>query len=190
MKLMQRVLRWFVIIVAFVFGVAQLKRPARVNLPVDEARALETHVRVTPEVEAMLARSCNDCHSQKTQWPWYTNVAPVSWFVVEHVNDGRRHLDFSDWARYGRRDADQLLEAICEMTRNGSMPMSSYTLMHADARLTAADVQTLCGWTNAERRRLASQCAPPCAPEKTAPSPAPGASIEKTGMRLSTNAKH
>ncbi|HEX8473320.1 MAG TPA: heme-binding domain-containing protein [Pyrinomonadaceae bacterium] len=157
MKLLLRGLRWFVMVAAFVFVAIQVMRPEKVNSPVDEARAIEAHLKLTPEVETIFERSCNDCHSQKTDWPWYSNVAPVSWFVVDHVNHGRRHLDFSDWARYDREDADQMLEAICQLTKHGSMPMSSYTLMHRDAKLSIEDVQTLCGWSEAERTRLASK---------------------------------
>lgn len=154
MKFIQKGLRLFVVVVAFVFVVAQFKRPEKVNLAFDEARAIETRVGMTPEVEAILARSCNDCHSQKTDWPWYSNIAPVSWFVVEHVNHGRTHLDFSDWSAYESDEADHLLRNICRLSRQRSMPMSSYTLMHRDAKLSARDVETLCDWTETARLRL------------------------------------
>jgi hypothetical protein len=104
----------------------------------------------------VLERSCMDCHSNRTDWPWYSNVAPASWFVTDHVNHGRRHLNFSEWDAYDRRRADGLLKEICRTARSGFMPLDSYTLVHRGARLTPADVKTLCEWTGEEQRRLAS----------------------------------
>ena len=82
----------------------QFIRPAKTNPPIVRERTLEAAVAVPPEVEAILARSCNDCHSNGTEWPWYSNVAPVSFFVINHVNEGRRHLNFSEWLPPGASD--------------------------------------------------------------------------------------
>ncbi|HEX8189004.1 MAG TPA: heme-binding domain-containing protein [Pyrinomonadaceae bacterium] len=136
------------------FAGAQFVRPGRVNPPGAAGRSLEEHARVTPEVAGVLGRSCMDCHSDRTDWPWYSNVAPASWFVVDHVNHGRRHLNFSRWGDYDRRRADYLLNDICRTARSGFMPLDSYTLVHRGARLSPADVKTLCDWAGEERRRL------------------------------------
>ncbi len=141
---------------AALFTAVQFVRPARTNPPVAPGRSIESHVRMTPEVAGLLERSCDDCHSNRTDWPWYSNVAPASWFVVEHVDDGRRHLNFSDWARYDEDEAGEMLEQVCIEAKKGAMPLDSYTLLHRDARLSASDVQTLCDWANGERRRIAS----------------------------------
>ena len=151
---MLKVLRWVAIAIASLFVAVQFIRPARTNPTVDETRAVAAHVRLTPEVETILARSCMDCHSSETSWPWYSNVAPVSWFVVDHVNHGRRHLNLSDWARYDPEEADHLLADICKTVKGGSMPLRSYTLLHRDARLSSGDVKVLCDWSQAERRRV------------------------------------
>ena len=97
-----------------------------------------------PEVAGVLNRSCMDCHSNRTDWPWYSNVAPASWFVVDHVNHGRRHLNFSRWGQYTRRDRLSLLNQICATTKGGSMPLGSYTLawqIGVSLGLTAGVVQ-------------------------------------------------
>jgi hypothetical protein len=104
-------------------------------------------MRVTPEVTAVLDRACRDCHSNDTIWPWYSNVAPISWLVIDHVRSGRRHFNYSEWAAYGPDKERELLQEICEETRDGSMPVGSYTLVHRDARLSEADVLALCTWT-------------------------------------------
>lgn len=141
---------------AALFTAAQFVRTARTNPPVGPGRSIESHVRMTPEVASLLERSCDDCHSNRTDWPWYSRVAPASWFVADHVNDGRRHLNFSDWARYDEHEAGEMLEQVCIEAKKGAMPLDSYVLLHRGARLSAADVKTLCDWANGERRRLAS----------------------------------
>lgn len=143
-----------VVVVVCLFAAAQFKRPARTNPPIDHAQAIEAHTQMKPEVASILARSCNDCHSNRTAWPWYTNVAPVSWFVTEHVDEGRRRLNFSDWGRYDQRKRNKRLQEICEEVESGAMPLSSYTPLHRYARLSPEDKKALCDWAAAERARL------------------------------------
>ena len=140
-----------------VFALAQFVRPARTNPPVVQAQTIGAHVRVTPEVEAILGRSCKDCHSHRTEWPWYTQVAPVSWFVVDHVEHGRKDMNFSEWSAYDRERAEFLLGGICMTARRGVMPLASYTWIHRSAKLSPADVQTLCAWSQSEQQRLAKR---------------------------------
>ena len=132
----------------------QLARPARTNPPTDPARTLMTVTHAPDDVNAVLERGCRDCHSHDTRWPWYSSVAPVSWFVINDVNSGRRHFNYSDWARYDRDKIPQLLKDICEQTRTGEMPLSSYLWVHPDSRLSDRDVSLLCDWSDAERRSL------------------------------------
>lgn len=144
-----------VVLGLFVVGaLAQLIRPARTNPPVDPSRTIEARTQMTPEVKAILDRSCRDCHTSNTVWPWYTDVAPVSWVVISHVNEGREHLALSDWATYDRDGAGRKLREMCEQVREGEMPMSSYVLAHQSAALTDADKEALCAWTERERATL------------------------------------
>lgn len=152
-----KILKWSLIVLAFIFIGAQFIRPARTNPPHDQARALGSHAMVPQDVAAVLKRSCHDCHSHETTWPWYSNVAPVSWWLIDHVNHGRREMNFSDWARYNPREADHLLEEICEQVSEGHMPLSSYLILHPGAKLSDADKRLLCDWANAERQRLAAK---------------------------------
>lgn len=153
--LVRKILKWTAITLAVIFVALQFIRPARTNPPVDESRIIQAHTRVTPEVAAILDRSCNDCHSHQTRWPWYTNVAPVSWFVVNHVNVGRREMNFSDWAQYDPEHQKGLLKDICQEVKSGAMPMSSYLRLHSEAKLSTEDVKLLCDWASAESQRLA-----------------------------------
>ncbi|OLD78060.1 MAG: hypothetical protein AUI33_03825 [Ignavibacteria bacterium 13_1_40CM_2_61_4] len=157
MKRVRTILKWLVIVVACLFIIIQFRRPARTNPPVDQSQTIEAHTQMTPQVSSILARSCNDCHSNKTVWPWYTNVAPVSWFIVDHVNEGRSNLNLSEWGRYDQRRQGKKLEQMCDEGKDGAMPLSSYTPLHPGSKLSPDDVKTLCDWTEAERAQLAAQ---------------------------------
>ena len=124
----------------------QLVRPARTNPSSDPSAALAA----PPEVSAILDRSCRDCHSNDTRWPWYTNVAPVSWWVIDHVNHGRSHFNFSEWAKYNSDEQQKLLKEACELSRKGAMPLPSYLRMH-DAAMSPKDVRTLCDFAQSQR---------------------------------------
>jgi hypothetical protein len=98
-------------------------------------------------VAQVFDRACRDCHSNETRWPWYSHVAPVSWFVIDHVNHGRSHFNYSDWSQYEPDEAAQLLKKACELAQQRAMPLRTYTLMHRSARLTRAEVTALCAWS-------------------------------------------
>jgi hypothetical protein len=130
----------------------QLVRPARTTPPTDPSRTMAAIVQVPPEVATVLDRACRDCHSHDTRWPWYSNVAPVSWFVIDHVNHGRRHFNYSDWAQYDKDQVPRLLKDICALTRKEQMPISSYLWLHPEARISDRDITALCDWTDAQLR--------------------------------------
>ena len=150
---MKTILKWLGISLAIALVVIQFIRPARTNPPVDETSTLSARLQMTPEVEAILNRSCVDCHSHKTAWPWYSNVAPVSWLLTHDVNEGRRHWNVSNWPSDPKRSAHRL-EEMCEQVEKGEMPMAIYVTMHPTAKLSDADKKTLCDWANGERQRL------------------------------------
>lgn len=155
MKRALKVFKWFAVVVVVVFIGLQFVRPARTNPAVDQTQTLHSRQEVTPQAAAILDRSCQDCHSNSTRWPWYSNVAPVSWFVIDHVNHARSHLNFSEWGRLDKRQAAKKLEEICEEVEDGEMPLESYTYIHWSAKLSAEDKKILCEWTAAERARIA-----------------------------------
>ena len=102
---------------------------------------------INPQVGAILDRSCQDCHSSRTTWPWYSRVAPVSWIVSKHISEGREMLDFSEWANQPHSADDRML--ICDAVSDGRMPLPEYTLMHRNAKLSKRDVELICGWAAA-----------------------------------------
>ena len=154
MRRLRRVMRLLLVAAACLFLIVQFIRPAKTNPVADPSLAIESHVQVDPKVSAILDRSCADCHSNRTRWPWYSHVAPVSWFVIDHVNEGRKELNLSEWGAYDHRRQLNKLRQICREVSNGAMPLSSYTPMHAGSKLTPDDVKTLCDWSDAQRAQL------------------------------------
>jgi hypothetical protein len=154
---MRKVLKWIIIVLAIVFVGLQFIRSAKTNPPIDQSQTIEAHTQMTPQVAAILDRSCNDCHSNKTRWPWYSNVAPASWLVIGHVNDARKDLNFSEWSKRDRDRQSKKLQQMCDEVTDGAMPLGSYTPLHPGSKLSADDVKTLCDWANSERQRIASK---------------------------------
>ncbi len=154
---MKRILKRVVIALIVVVVAIQFYRPARSNPPYVSSQAIDSNTRITVQVQAIFKHSCNDCHSNATVWPWYSNVAPVSWFVIDHVNEGRRVMNLSEWGRHDTDWQSRRLRQICNEVQDGAMPLNSYTPMHPGSKLSAEDKKTLCDWTNAERTRLATQ---------------------------------
>ena len=143
---MGRLFKRLILIGLVVFVVIQVVRPARTNPPSDPAKAITTRLAVPADVTAVFDRSCRNCHSHQTVWPWYSNVAPISWDVINHVNDGRGSMNWSDWPA-GPEEAGELLDAICDEVKKGHMPIPRYTWLHTEARLTDADRKRLCDWS-------------------------------------------
>lgn len=92
----------------------------------------------SPQTRALAQRACFDCHSNETIWPWYSNIAPISWLAQRDVDEGRKKLNFSQWG-LGEQETDEIAEVI----REGEMPMPIYLLQHPEARLSAAEKQAL-----------------------------------------------
>lgn len=124
----------------------QIFQPAKTNPPIDPRREIQANLAIEPPVASVLQRSCNDCHSHRTEWPWYSRVAPVSWLIAYDVNRGRKSLNFSEWAQYRCEEQQKQLAEICKEVSEGEMPGLSYTLLHHNAKLSADDVAAICHW--------------------------------------------
>ena len=141
------ILRRLIIGVFVVLALIQFIRPAKTNPPVDLSQTIESHLNVDPNVESIFQRSCRDCHTNKTVWPWYSSVAPVSWLVTDDVHDGRRKMNLSEWGNYKPDEAHTLLMRMCREVSGNDMPIFAYKVIHRNAVLSDADKQALCDWT-------------------------------------------
>jgi len=115
------------------------------NKPEDEKSIVNSSL-VTESVLDQLRKSCFDCHSNQVRFPWYSKLAPSSWFLADHIIDGKSHLNFSEWEDYSNREKIGLLEEIKDEVESGNMPLKSYLLIHRDARLNAEEISALLTW--------------------------------------------
>ncbi len=127
-----------------VFAAIQLVRPERTNPPVDPSCTLQAQLGSDTRAASVVARACRDCHSNETNWPWYSRVAPVSWLVAHDVAEGREEMNFSIWSEYPPEKQHNLLKNACDEVRAGEMPIWMYTLMHREAKLSSDDVSAVC----------------------------------------------
>ena len=144
---MKKKLKWIFGALVTAFALLQFTNPARTNPPGKNSFPVTN---APPQVAVMLRASCYDCHSHETRWPWYSHIAPVSWLVVSDVNDGREHLNLSDWPVDDPARAAKKLENMSEKIGYGEMPLKKYTMIHADARLTDGQRKELTDWLDAE----------------------------------------
>jgi hypothetical protein len=140
----QRTLIYSSIALIIVAAAIQFIRPELTNPPVEPQMTFEASADFSPETVKILSRSCTDCHSNSTNWPWYSHVAPVSWLVADDVKEARRHMNLSEWGRLSKEEAHVKLKEICSEVQDGEMPLWIYTLMHKEASLSQSDKDTLC----------------------------------------------
>jgi hypothetical protein len=98
----------------------------------------------------VLVRACGNCHSNHTDWPWYSHVAPVSWWIARDVRAGRENLNLSEWETYSALQQRDKLESICGLISTGRMPPRQYRSMHPEANLTEMEKKAVCAWVNEE----------------------------------------
>lgn len=131
----------------------QFFRPEKNQAEGDYVAAFVAETQPSPEVQGILKSACYDCHSANTNYPWYSNVAPISYWLADHIEEGKEHLDFSDWANYTAKKKDHKLEELVEEVKEGEMPLNEYTWTHADARLTQEQITTLLTWAEETRKK-------------------------------------
>ena len=132
--------------------VAQFIPVDRSNPQAPDSQSIYAKEKLPPTVKAVLEDSCANCHSNQTEWPWYSHVAPVSWMIASDVHEARRKMNFSEWAEYPANKREDKLEEICEQVTNGDMPDPKYLLIHRSARPTNAERDAVCQWTEDSRQ--------------------------------------
>ena len=140
---------FFVLLLAFI--VIQFFRPAKNKAEGMSKNDITTLHAVPEDVQSVLKTSCYDCHSNNTVYPWYAEVQPVAWWLNDHVQDGKKDLNFSEFASYRPRRQYRKLEEINELVKENEMPLNSYLWIHKDAKLSDQQKLTLANWVNAVR---------------------------------------
>jgi cytochrome c553 len=142
---MPKITRILLTCIVLFLVVGQFFRPDRTNPPVNPDATFEAVAKPSPDVAAIVERSCYNCHSNTTEWPWYSGVAPISWLVANDVKGARAHMNFSQWNALSPEKAKQKLMNACEAVQAGDMPPWDYLMMHKAAKLSDQDIKTLCG---------------------------------------------
>lgn len=130
-----------------VFIIMQFFRPEKNDNLTNPQNDIVFVLDVPAPVKKKLADACYDCHSNRTVYPFYSNFAPVSWMLANHIKEGKEHLNFSEWAGYERKEQIKLLTAICEEITSGEMPMKGYVFMHSRAIINEKELEEICKWT-------------------------------------------
>jgi len=122
--------------------------------------ALLTGAEANLEITQIFERSCQNCHSERTEWPWYSYVAPLSWMIEKDVSMGRSHMNLSHWDAYSEEQKVELLTKVGVEVKNRQMPLPKYLNLHPQARLSNDEVVRLYTWAQGERRRLRASIQP------------------------------
>lgn len=140
----RRVVKYSGLVVVLLFLAIQFVQPTRINPVSNPSSSFEAAAKPSPELAAIVQRSCYDCHSNNTVWPWHSRVAPVSWLLADDVKKGRTHLNFSEWSSYSPEISKTKLKEMCNEVKAGEMPLGIYTLIHTKAKLSPEDIKTVC----------------------------------------------
>ncbi len=132
----------------------QFRTADRSNPVTSREQDISSQSTIPHTVRDVLVRGCMDCHSNKTDWPWFSYVAPFSWIVSDGVHEGRSHLNFSEWTNRTPQEQRDLLQRITDVVRYDKMPPTPYQWTHAGARLSTSDRFTLYFWARNELSRL------------------------------------
>ena len=142
---------------AVLLVIIQFIHPEKNKAPGRQANALATLITVPDNIKNIFAKACNDCHSNNTRYPWYSHIQPVDWWMNNHVREGKRELNFDEYANRPLRYQYHKMEEIADEVEEGEMPLDSYTWMHRDARLTETEKKEVIDWANSVRANMESK---------------------------------
>ena len=147
---MKRVL----LILLILFIIAQFIQPSKNNGDALAVTDITHSVQVPDTIMALLRKSCYDCHSNHTDYPWYNHITPVNWWLHNHIDEGKRGLNFSTFNSYDYRRKNKKLDELAELEKKHEMPLSFYTLIHTNAKLNDAQVKMITDWAEAAQQQV------------------------------------
>ncbi|MBS1574776.1 MAG: heme-binding domain-containing protein [Bacteroidetes bacterium] len=137
--------------------IMQFFHPKRNNMQGNQPDHISRLYPVSPAVKTILDKACNDCHSNYTAYPWYSNVQPIDWWMTDHIIEGKRELNFDEFSMYAPRRQYHKLEEIMKEVKEEEMPLNSYTWIHKNAKLSQAEKDTLINWAGGIREQMKSR---------------------------------
>jgi hypothetical protein len=168
----RKAIRITLIVLLFALVIIQFFRPAKNISEGIAVNDITTKYAIPDSLQATFKVACKDCHSNSSRYPWYWGLQPVAWFLNGHIEEGKRHLNFSIFTSYKIGRQYKLFDEINKEVKGGDMPMTSYTLIHRDAVLSDAQKLEIANWTSASRKQIESLY-PPDSLKSNRPVPAP-----------------
>ena len=153
--MINKAIKIILICLLFIFISIQFFRPEKNINTAIASPSLDNVVKVPDSVRHILKIACNDCHSNNTKYYWYHEIMPIGWYLAEHVEDGKKHLNFSEFSNYTQKKQDHKLEEIVEEIEKHDMPLSTYTWIHREAKLNTQQQQLLIDWVKNARKEIA-----------------------------------
>ena len=146
---MKKIVKLILIVALIALVIIQFIRPEKNQGGYESVMPFENETKPSVAVAEILKTNCYDCHSDQTQYPWYAEIAPFSFWLDEHIEHGKGHFNVSEWDAYSIKKKDHKLEELIEMVEEGEMPLDSYTWLHGD--LSPEDTKMLLQWAGLAR---------------------------------------
>jgi hypothetical protein len=154
---MKKILRYILFFLLFAFVVIQfIARPEKISEPVTDSD-ITLALNVDQEISSMLKGACYDCHSNQPSYPWYASIAPINWWIGDHIEEGRDELNFSLWSTFSAKKRDHKLEELIEMIEEREMPLPNYVRLHKEADLSDEQIAALVKWAKSVRADIANE---------------------------------
>ncbi len=150
MKSIKKILLALLVILIIIQFVQPVRNKGGLAMPNDISKVID----MPNNVQGILKKACYDCHSNNTNYPWYTNIQPLHWFMNYHIQSGKEELNFNEFSSYTPRRQQNKLRAIENSLRDGTMPLSSYTLIHRNAILNEAEKTLIIKWVQDSKDSL------------------------------------
>ena len=151
---MPRIFRAAPLLAVALFAVTLTGLAPHIEPPPAHGKPLFQGAQIDESTLALFQRACQNCHSENTQWPWYSRIPPASWMIGKDVDNARRHVNFSNWDSYRPDEQQDFLTRIGIAARTGRMPLPRYTLLHREAVLASQERLQIYEWSRAEKKRL------------------------------------
>jgi hypothetical protein len=151
---MKKIIRRILVILLIALIVIQFFRPSKNVSNVIAEKGISSKFLIPPRVHDAMKVACYDCHSNNSAYPWYWKIQPVAWFMDNHIQEGKRHLNFSIFATYPVARQYKVLDNIIHEVKEGDMPLTSYTLIHRDAVLSDSTNVAIENWATACRKQM------------------------------------
>lgn len=143
---MKKIIKLIAIALLVILVIIQFVRPDKNEAGYESIAYFEKETKPSVEIQTILKENCYDCHSNQTIYPWYSEIAPISYWLNDHVEEGKEHFNVSDWKNYSLKKKDHKLEELVEEVEEGHMPLSSYTWMHGN--LDQKEKEIMIQWVN------------------------------------------